>query len=374
MTPMAVLISSLAFLLLLSVLILIHEWGHFAAARFFGVTVEEFGFGLPPRVLSLFRWRGTLFSLNGVPFGGFVRLKGENTLDRESNRASGSFGGASIPARLVILSSGVLMNFLLAIALLTLGFSLWRWVPVSVYTSLEHLQTAADRGIIDMELGVRIADIVSGGGAAQAGMPAGVFVTGIDDVPIRTPADVVAAQSGKRQVTYTVMDPVDGEERTYAVPLSDGQAGVAMTAFPLRIAGRAQPVHRAFVLALEDSWMMMVQTVYAIGHLFVSLAQRGIVPEGISGIVGIAQYTHISVQEGFGAYLRLVALLSLSLAALNILPLPALDGGRIVFVLAELIQRRPVNRTFEVATNSIGFIFLVLLLLLITYHDILRLF
>lgn len=371
---MAILISSLAFLLLLSVLILIHELGHFVAARFFGVTVEEFGFGLPPRVLSLFRWRGTLFSLNGVPFGGFVRLKGENAMEHAENRAPGSFGGASIPARLVILSAGVFMNFLLAIALLTLGFSLWQWVPVSVYTSLEHMQMAADRGIVEMELGVRIVDVVGGGGAAQAGMAAGVFVTAIDDVPIRTPDDVVAAQSGKRQVMYTVTDPVADEERTYTVSLSDGQAGIAMSAFPLRIAGVAQPVHRAFFLALEDAWMMMVQTVYAIGQLFVSLAQRGVVPEGISGIVGIAQYTHISVQEGFGAYLRLVALLSLSLAALNILPLPALDGGRIVFVLAELVQRRPVNRTFEVVTNSIGFVFLVLLLLLITYHDILRLF
>ena len=144
--------------------------------------------------------------------------------------------------------------------------------------------------------------------------------------------------------------------------------------FPSHLAGVSHSIPRAFVLALEESWHLMVQTTYGIGKLFLSLAQQGTVPEGISGIVGIAQYTHTSVQEGFGAYLRLVALLSLSLAALNILPFPALDGGRLVFVLAELIHRRPINRKVEIITNGVGFIVLIMLLLLITYHDILTLF
>jgi len=326
--------------------------------------------------MQLFKQGGTVFSLNWIPFGGYVRLKGENALDLGQNRVKGGFGAASIPARILILSAGVFMNFLLAVAILTGGFWLGQWIPVSVYTSLEAMQTAADKGVIELDLGTRITEVMSGGGAAKVGVPEGSFVTAVDDQPVQTPSEVVAAQKGKWRVTYTVLvEPDFIEEQTYRVVLNeDGQAGIAMVAFPRYIAGVRQPLFRAFGLALKDSWTMTTQTVKGIGHLFASLAQRGTVPEGISGIVGIAQYTHTSVQEGIGAYFRLVALLSLSLAALNILPLPALDGGRLVFVLAELIQRRPVNRKFEIITNSMGFIFLILLLLLITYHDIVSLF
>jgi regulator of sigma E protease len=119
---------------------------------------------------------------------------------------------------------------------------------------------------------------------------------------------------------------------------------------------------------------MTVQTILGIGELFTSLLERARVPEGITGIVGIAVMTHDTVQAGLMPYLRLVADLSLSLAILNILPFPALDGGRLFFVLAELLRKRPAPRRFELATNAIGFIFLLLLIVIITYHDILKLF
>ncbi|MDD5469871.1 MAG: M50 family metallopeptidase [Candidatus Peribacteraceae bacterium] len=367
--------SALAFLLLLSVLILIHEWGHYMAAKMTGVVVEEFGAGLPPRILRLFTRKGTEFTLNWIPFGGFVRLKGENAIDLAQSRAPGSFGAASIPSRILILCAGVFMNFLLALLILTAGFSVGRWVPLSVYTSLERLESAAERGIIDLQLAVRIEDVLSGGGAAKVGVPEESILARIDGEPVLMPEDVMRMQEGKWRVQYTVLTG-EGyvEEQTFNVVLADGEAGVSVSLFPLRLAGLPHSLPRAFVLALEESWHLMVQTTYGIGQLFLSLAQHGTVPEGISGIVGIAQYTHISVQEGLGAYLRLVALLSLSLAALNILPLPALDGGRLVFVLAELVHRRPINRKLEIVTNGIGFVMLLLLLLLITYHDILALF
>lgn len=119
---------------------------------------------------------------------------------------------------------------------------------------------------------------------------------------------------------------------------------------------------------------MTVQTVKGMRNLFQSLATRGHVPEGITGIVGIAVLTHSSVQEGFMTYLRLVALLSLSLAILNVLPLPALDGGRLLFVLAEMILRRPLNQRFEIVTNAIGFFLLIVLILIITFNDVIHLF
>ncbi len=372
---MILVLSILAFLLLLSVLILIHECGHFLAARKFGVEVEEFGFGLPPRAMTLFRQRGTKFSLNWIPFGGFVRLKGENALDAGYHRAPGSFGAASIPARIIILCGGVFMNFLLAIIILTFGFSAGRWVPLSAYMSVERMEAMAEAGLIELELGVRIGEVFPESGAAKAGVPSNSILVAIDGEPVEHVADVPTKQEGKWRVVYTVRTAAETETRDYTVVLdAEKKAGVALLPVPLMIRGVSHSFLESLGLALSESWAMMVQTTTGIGQLFLSLAQSGTVPEGITGIVGIAQYTHTSVQEGIGSYLRLVALLNLSLAALNILPFPALDGGRLLFVLAEGIRRRPVNRRFELATNGVGFVVLILLIILITYHDILRLF
>lgn len=370
---LTVLLSAVAFLLLLSVLILIHEFGHFAAAKKAGVKVEEFGFGLPPRVKTLFTRNATQFSLNWIPFGGFVRLKGENAMDEKERRSKGSFAAASVPARVVILVAGVFMNFVLAIVLLTIGFSVGRWVPT--YVSLEDMQAAADRGDIHLTLGVLIEDVVEGGNAATAGVPERSVLAAIDGVPVTHPANVALMQQGKTKATYLIKT---GEgfsaEQTIDVALTEGKSGVVVAAYPIELSAPSRSLLAAVGLALRESWVMMEQTVLGIGKLATELFTTGTVPEGITGIVGIAQLTHASVQEGFMTYLRLVALLSLSLAALNILPFPALDGGRLLFVAVEVVTRRPVNRRFEVTTNAVGFGFLILLIGLITYHDIVRLF
>lgn len=370
---MTFLLSALAFFFLLSLLILIHEFGHFLVARKFGVVVEEFGFGLPPSAKTLFWQGGTSFTLNWIPFGGFVRLKGENAFYEKERRAKGSFGSVSIPARVAILTAGVFMNYLLAIIILTVGFSVGRWIPT--YTSLAQMEAAAAHGEIELDLGVLIAEVVEDGNAARVDVPAKSILTAVDGTPVVRPAEVSAMQEGKRSVTYTMLTGEDfSEERTFTVTLADGMAGVVLTPFPRHIAAPSRNVFSASLLSLRESWVITVQTVIGMGRLFSSLARTGTVPEGITGIVGIAQLTHASVQQGFMMYLRLVALLSLSLAVLNILPFPALDGGRLLFVIAELIGRRPVNRRFEILTNAFGFGFLLFLILLITFHDIIRLF
>ena len=347
--------------------------GSFFAARKSGVVVEEFGFGLPPAAKTVFKQGGTNFTLNWIPFGGFVRLKGENAIDRKEHTAPGSFGAASIPARITILCAGVFMNFILALIILVFGFSLGRWIPT--YTTLEEMEAASERGVIHLDLAVRIDEVISGGGAAQVGVPEKSLITAINGEVVKFPSDISEMQDGKATVEYTILSGEEfAEEQTFTVPLEDGKAGVVLIAFPRELSSENRPLHTATYLALRESWVMMVQTVAGIGQLFVSLAQTGSVPEGITGIVGIAQLTHASVQEGVMTYLRLVALLSLSLAVLNILPFPALDGGRLIFVLAEGATRRPVNRKVELVANGIGFVFLILLILLITYHDIVRLF
>lgn len=369
---MTVLISAVAFFLLITGLVLIHELGHFLVARKAGVTVEEFGFGLPPRAATVFHWRGTDFTLNWIPFGGFVRLKGENASTKEERNRKGSFSSASIPWRCAILVAGVAMNFLLAFCIFVFGFSAGQWIPT--YLSLEEMQAAADTGEIHLRLGVVIDDVLVGGGAADAEIPTGSVLLSVDGQPVTEPSDVVALQNGKRRVQYAYKTDIATEEvQTTTVSVDEGKTGVYLRSVPLELSAMPRSVTQAVALSVRETTVVTGQTVIGIFKLFTSLASQGTVPEGVTGIVGIAQITYASVQEGFMMYLRLVALLSLSLAVLNILPLPALDGGRLVFVLSELFIR-PGSRRFEVLINTVGFVVLLLVIVLVTFYDVFRLF
>ncbi len=370
---MAVVLSVVAFIFLLTLLIIIHEMGHYGLAKLFGVEVEEFGFGLPPRAKVLFRRSKTLFSLNWVPFGGFVRLKGENEVNALKRFEKGSFAGATPFVRTCILLGGVVMNFLLAFSLLTLGFSVGRWVP-NYYTSIEELENAATRGEIFLETGVYITEVLPGSPAAKAGIVKDSAIQTVDGRPVQRPDDVLALQRGRKTVTYTLMEGKEKTLRTVKVTLENDKAGIAISPFAAKLSAPMRPLRKAVPMAVRESTFMTVQTVRGITDLIQSLATTGHVPEGITGIVGIAVLTYSSVQEGFMTYLRLVALLSLSLAILNVLPLPALDGGRLLFVFAEVLMRRPLNQRFELMTNAVGFFLLIILILIITFNDVIHLF
>ncbi len=366
-------ISALAFLLLLTVLILLHEFGHFWVARKAGVTVEEFGFGLPPRLMTVFKQKGTAFTLNWIPFGGFVRLKGENAENDSERRAPGSFSRASILARSAVLLAGVFMNFLFATIIFMYGFSAGHWIPT--YVSFEEMRAAADAGEIHFVPGVVIDQVIPGGTALAAGLPSGSVLLKVDGTDVMLPSDVSKLQEGKTKVVYTFLrTPGETKEEKLTISVSGGKTGVGLRPYARELSAPNRTLVEAFILSLREAKVMTVQTVIGLGRLFMSLTQHARVPEGITGIVGIAQLTHESVQEGLSTYLRLVALLSLSLAVLNVLPFPALDGGRLLFVLAEAILRRPLNRRFETTTNAVGFVVLILLIVIITYNDVIHLF
>lgn len=369
---MILIVSAVAFFFLITGLILIHELGHFFAARRAGVVVEEFGFGLPPRAKTLFTWKGTEFTLNWIPFGGFVRLKGESAIEPSERLEKGSFAKASIFARCIILVAGVAMNFLLAILIFLYGFSYGQWIPT--YLTLEEMEAASVKGEITLELGVIIDDVLTGGSAQEAGIPKGSIVTSIDGNAIVHPEDVVNAQKDKTSVTYSYRESFASEDiKTAVVKVEEGKTGVYLRSVPTTLEAPVRGPVEAITLSLRETKVVTVQTVIGIGKLFGSLARQGQVPEGVTGIVGIAQLTYSSVQEGFSVYLRLVALLSLSLAVLNILPFPALDGGRLLFVLSEIFIK-PGNRRIEIVTNTVGFAVLIFVILLVTLYDVFRLF
>jgi regulator of sigma E protease len=267
----------------------------------------------------------------------------------------------------------VVMNFLLAFVLLTIGFSFGRWVP-NYYTSIEELRAAAARGEIEMTEGVYITDVLPDSPAAKAGIVKDTAIVAVNGQVVTTPGEVIQLQESRSSVTYTLKEGKDAPDREVRVVLSQGKSGVAISPFAARLSAPTRTLSSAVKIAAKETVFMTVQTVYGIGNLFRSLALKAHVPEGITGIVGIAVLTYSSVQEGFMTYLRLVALLSLSLAILNILPLPALDGGRLLFVLVEMVIRRPLNQRFELMTNAIGFFLLIGLIIIITFNDVWHLF
>ena len=370
---MTYIVSALAFIVLLTFLILIHELGHYLAARLFGVDVEEFGFGFPPKARRLFRRWGTDFTLNWIPFGGFVRLKGENAVDLDSRFAPHSFARAAGWQRIIILCGGVFMNFILAFALLTVGFSVGRWVP-NFYSSIEELEKASSRGEVSVTFGVYRHDGLPGSPAAEGGITKASIIDSVNGVHVSRPDDVIAIQKTAKRATYVLLDPESRTPSTVKLTLKDGKSGIAISPYPASLSAPRRSVATGIVLALRETQFMTVQTVKGIGALVRSLVTRGHVPEGITGIVGIAVLTYGSVQEGFMTYLRLVALLSLSLAILNILPLPSLDGGRLLFVIAEMAMRRTLNHRIELLTNTIGFFLLIGLIVIITFNDVIHLF
>lgn len=263
------------------------------------------------------------------------------------------------------------MNFLLAVVLLVGGFWIGRWIPT--YASVSDMEAAAARGEITLELAVLIDSVATDGTASVAGVPSHAFLLAVDQTPVRHSDDVVLLQAGKEGVTYTVQEQGHDPVNVW-VPLSAGKAGVVLRTVPRSLAAGERTFPQALLLATNEISAVSRQTVAGIGNLVVSVLGTGVVPEGVTGIVGIARLTYSSVQEGWHVYLRLVALLSLSLAILNILPFPALDGGRMVFVLYEAMTGKPMARRFELGVNSLGFILLLVLIVFVTVYDVLRLF
>jgi len=236
--------SILIFLIILSALIFVHEMGHLLVAKYFGIRVDEFGFGYPPRAKKLFTWKGTLFTLNWLPFGGFVKIFGENPIDLAVGPPSDSFQNKNRGIQAAVLAAGVIFNFLFA------------WLLLAV-------------------------------------------------------------------------------------------------------------VYKSIPLGLSNTLVFTRETVQAIFHFSVANVAG---PVGIVGIVGEA------AKFGFSSLLILTALISINLSLINLLPLPALDGGRLLLLLVEAISRRKIPAKIFNAVNTLGFAFLIFLMIIITIRDVGKIF
>lgn len=350
------------FLVILTVLVVIHEAGHFFTAKKFGIKVEEFGFGFPPRAFGIKKGE-TVYSINWLPIGGFVKLYGEDEAGsgkigapkKITKDLSRAFFVRSAWQRALVILAGVIMNFLLGAVLISFIFA---WSGVSV----------PDK--------ITISEVVKSSPAESAGFLKGDVVKSIDG--ISTP-------DSNALISY--VDKHKGSEITAKVQRGNSQVDLKVT--PRKISPSGQGplgigISQNFVLkkfvwyeaiwmgfgeALSRSWLILAGLWMVVSQLVIKAS----LPAGVAGPVGIAQLTgQVAESSGLIGILNLTSFISINLAVLNILPIPALDGGRLFFILIELITRKKVNPKYEGYAHAAGMIILLGLIALITAHDVIR--
>ncbi|OGY76680.1 MAG: RIP metalloprotease RseP [Candidatus Jacksonbacteria bacterium RIFOXYA2_FULL_43_12] len=368
------LLTIIIFFIVLSILVIAHEAGHFIAAKHFGVRVDEFGLGFPPRAKTLFRSAdGVNWTLNWLPIGGFVKLKGEDGQNREE---PDSFGHKAPWKRIVILSGGVLMNFLLAFLLLTIGYS-FGW-PQDLTE-----QKVASKYI--KEQNVIIAYVEKNTPAARAGLKAGDFIKSVDGAESTELADIQNLIKSKPNQEVNLE--IERNKQLINVALTPGELpinpdtsskdqnttpqigiGVALAKYGVV----RYPVYLAIGMGAKNTVVYTGKIMDAFGTLIKDLIVTHKVSPNIGGPVMIAALSGQAARLGWIYIIQFLALLSLNLAIVNFLPIPAMDGGRVLFVLIEKFKGRAISLNVETWIHVIGFWLLIGLTVLITARDIAR--
>ena len=360
-------VTIVVFLLILSLLVLVHEAGHFFVAKFFKIKVEEFGFGLPPRVFGK-KFGETLYSINWLPIGGFVKLYGEDeagsgTVSLKPQKFSKKDLDRAYFSRpkwqkALVVSAGVIMNFILAVVIISYLFS-----AVGVPTPTSK---------------VFVSQVIKDAPADRAGLKVGDLLEEVNGKKITTTIDVV--ETARQNLGKTIdlkIKAKNGKEEVLKLtprkeyPKNQGPMGVAIEQ---EVITKKYPWYEAPFVgtkeALKETWMIAS----GLGILVGQLVTKGAVPQDVAGPVGIAQLTGRVVDIGPFAVLSFISLLSLNLAIINILPIPALDGGRLFFIVWEAVTRKKVDPKIEGIAHTIGMAILLGLIALITLHDLFRIF
>lgn len=374
------------FLLVLSFLVLIHELGHFLAAKWIGTHVEEFGLGYPPRVKKLFTKWHTVFTINALPFGGFVRIWGDDAEQLEDTEKNDDKSGAEVvtsPApkgsipfssqpqwkRLVVILAGIAVNFVFGV----LAFA-------TIYSVT---------GIPERTGNVVISRVIENSPAQAIGLQAGDEVVAVEtDQQSRTEIhntmefiqriELVRGQ----EVQMTIRR--DGEEQILVVtprtveetPVGQGSLGVGLdTNMEYRFYPWYEMPFRGMVVGVQDAFSLSGLILQTLGDMVGRIFLRGQVPSDISGPVGIVDQAvqMQAVRQGWMGTLNWAGLLSINLAVMNLLPIPALDGGRAVFIILETFIGKARRLRWERLVNGYSFFFLIGLILLITLKDVVAL-
>jgi regulator of sigma E protease len=365
-------LTIIVFILILGVLVFVHELGHFLVARRNGIKAEEFGFGFPPRIFGYYKnektgkWKfvkggkeikseNTLYSVNWFPIGGFVKIKGENG---DEEKDEDSFASKSAWTRIKVLLAGVLMNFILAWVLLSCTFLLGTYQDVT--------------GLHDPNAKVLAEGIEDNSPAQMMGMHIGdVLISGGSGVQFHTVTDVqdyvnnnkgkeitLVVERGKKLLTLSGVPRVDNAQGQGALGLSNiGEVVTVRYSLLGSLWNGLVEIGNIFLLMF-----FVIKELFSGNHAGLT----------VTGVVGIASYTGQIIPLGFSFLLRFAAILSVNLGFINALPIPALDGGRILFILIEKIKGSPVNQRTEQIFHTVGFFVLITLMIVVTYFDLIR--
>jgi regulator of sigma E protease len=356
-------VTFIIFVIVISVLIFVHEFGHFLFAKRAGMKVEEFGFGFPPRIFGK-RIGETLYSINWIPFGGFVKVFGE---DGTSRGTKGSFGSKSFPARMKVVTAGVVMNFLFAVFLLMIGNFLGLRIgllddadiSLAREKKIQIIQVAQDSPA--QEADIRMLDEIIGFKMQNGFMN---YVYNSDEL-----SEFTRNHAGE---TTTVIigrgDELIEKELYLREDFPEGQGPMGVSAILTGVISHNW--HTSIWKGVHDGVILTVNTIYGYFFLFKQLIFGGELIGDVSGPIGIATLTGQAAKVGFNYLIQFVALISVNLAILNSIPFPALDGGRAFMLLLEKAKGSPLNEKVERYLNTVGFLVLLALMLWITVRDI----
>jgi regulator of sigma E protease len=349
-------ISFLIFLFILSILIIVHESGHFFAAKSVGVKVEKFSLGFGPQLLKK-KKNETEYSISAIPLGGYVKLAGDNL--EEYKGLKFEYYSKSLSDRFKIVFSGPLLNYIM-------GFVCFWIVLVLGYPMLT----------------TKVGGLIEGFGAQKAGLEAGDKILSVDGKKVDYWEDlqkVIQSKSASDKVKLLVLR----ENKELAVTVSiqekqlDDQLGqkrnvglLGITPFDQIVKVRYGPLE-SFKRSIEKTWELTVMTYKALWRMITGKLS---IKESVAGPLGILYITSKAASFGVTAVIHLIAVLSVSLAIFNLLPFPVLDGGHILFLIIEKIRRKALSIKTERIVTQIGFSVILSIAILVTYNDILRLF
>lgn len=362
--------SILIFFIILIILVISHEFGHFIVAKKSGIRVDEFAFGFPPRIASIKKGE-TKYSFNLLPLGGYVKIFGENPNEESISGPDSKRSFINKPKRVQasVLLGGVVMNFLLAWLLLSVSFM--SGLPASLGLHGEQAVENAKLTIIEVAPNTR---------AEQAGLLPGDKIISMQsgDLVSLTPSIesiqyFITRYGGKEMImTYErngkeMQSTIQGEENLN----KDEKPTIGVSLDMIGVL--REPFHKALISGFKLTVNLTEATAVGLFDLIVNAVRGTADFSSLSGPVGIVSIIGDAASFGFVYLLSLTAIISINLVIINLIPFPALDGGRLLFLLIEKIKGSPIKPKIANIVNMIGFGFLMLLMVIITYHDIVKL-
>lgn len=376
------------FIIVLSILVFAHELGHFVTARKFGVKAEEFGFGFPPRFGGIYKttagkWRfvfgnkdvkdaaDTVYSINWLPLGGFVKIKGEQG---DNKQDVDSFSNQKIWKRIIILTAGVVMNLVIAAVFLAFGFM------IGLPQVIDNLGPNA----IVSERNIQVMQVMDNSPAKEAGLQMGDVVVSINGQKFGSYNELQLFTADKEGIELEYLIKRGDEELNLNITphilentnevglpaVASAKVGIGIVIVETGIVSYPwyQAIWEGIKTTVLMTWFILVAFVTLIKGLIFG---QGVGAE-IAGPVGIAIFTGQVARLGFVYILQFTAVLSINLAILNYLPFPALDGGRVLFLLIEKVRGKAVPEKVEAIVHNTGFVLLMILVLVVTYRDIVK--